>query len=170
MLTATGDGRTAEVEFSLYPALTGHAEVDLELELRRGPGNGNVVLSAGFGVSIGDGPAGVRQPRHRALRDRLPGQRAAPSGGRLSRCRAVAHLPPGAAPRRLPRAGGRPARCWPATTRCCGSGWCASAPLASWRHAGGRAGAGSTTRVTARSTGTGTPRTASPTSSSAIGW
>ena len=55
MVTATGDGRTAEVEFSLYPALTGHAEVDLELELRRVPGPGNVVLSAGFGVSIGDG-------------------------------------------------------------------------------------------------------------------
>ena len=55
MVTATGDGRTAEVEFSLYPALTGHAEVDLELELRRAPGPGSVVLSAGFGVSIGDG-------------------------------------------------------------------------------------------------------------------
>ena len=55
MLTATGDGRKAEVEFSLYPAITRHAEVDLELELRRAPGPGNVVLSAGFGVSIGDG-------------------------------------------------------------------------------------------------------------------
>ena len=54
MLTATGAGRTAEVEFSLYPALTGAAEVDLELELRRSPGLGNVVLS-GFGISIGDG-------------------------------------------------------------------------------------------------------------------
>ena len=55
MLTTTADGRIAEVEFSLYPALTRHAEVDLELELRRAPGPGNVVLSAGFGVSIGDG-------------------------------------------------------------------------------------------------------------------
>ena len=55
MVTATGDGRTAEVEFSLYPALTGAAEVDLELELRRSPGRGNVVLSAGFGISIGAG-------------------------------------------------------------------------------------------------------------------
>ena len=43
------------MEFSLYPALTGQAEVDLELELRRAPGAGNVVLSAGFGVSIDDG-------------------------------------------------------------------------------------------------------------------
>ena len=55
MLTVTAAGRKAEVEFSLYPALTRHAEVDLELELRRAPGPGNVVLSAGFGVSIGDG-------------------------------------------------------------------------------------------------------------------
>ncbi|MDE0024103.1 MAG: hypothetical protein OXP69_06790 [Spirochaetaceae bacterium] len=55
MVTATGDGRTAEVEFSLYPALTGHAEVDLELEVRRDSGPGNLVLSAGFDVNIGAG-------------------------------------------------------------------------------------------------------------------
>lgn len=55
MVTVTGAGRTAEVEFSLYPAITGAAEVDLELELRRAPGPGRVLLCAGFGVSIGDG-------------------------------------------------------------------------------------------------------------------
>ena len=62
MLTATGAGRAAEVEFSLYPALTGAAEVDLELKLRRAPGPGNVLLGAGFGVSIGAGRLQFARP------------------------------------------------------------------------------------------------------------
>ena len=52
MVTRTAPGREQEVEFTLYPALTSAAEVDLEVELRRQPGDGQVVLSAGFGVAI----------------------------------------------------------------------------------------------------------------------
>lgn len=52
MHTRTASGRESEVEFSLYPAVTQDATATLEIELRRSPGPGAIVLSAGFGVKI----------------------------------------------------------------------------------------------------------------------
>ena len=68
MVLRTAAGREHEVEFSLYPVLTGAAEADLEVELRL-PGSADgaagapcVTLTAGFGVQVTPGAVRLVAP------------------------------------------------------------------------------------------------------------